>query len=589
MINLIRLLWNSGLKDTRQYRWQRFFSFFGFGDDEPEEEKKDRRSDGYQIIGVKELTARHKTGTYGSVFTQTTEFRTAGDWDDLKADAARLEFTNSTGGALIMKECLLVGKLVLRNSGMFVHDKFKDQADIERNGEKALEFYSDDIVTNAHTSNIATYLWQRNQSCKHYYDAQMKGSCHWLHPGIWARFTVGGVGQSEYIDSIVRVEACVTSRRPGSLGTTNILLGEVAENWKYNSSYRARTIANAVPFRNAQGASVIWVASSTGTEIAHIYCEGSADQVGIQAAINSLSNRGGGVVHLGPGTYITAAAIEMKSNVTLEGEGPNATIIEKNCNDYAIESVGVGAGSENTNITIKDLKITRSDSESISMMYITQTDESYLSNIVIEDSYDALTMSNCEQLIISKLTIKEFDRKGIVTSGTFRDSKLADIIIDGIQSRKAGLISAIQGNYIEVAFTNISIFGVYTSYAGSVIGIKLDTNNCIFENIILSDFDHDVGAQTIYGISIVGSGTAISNIRVDSIDNSTTAANSRGIYISGDNCVMSSVIVTSCTGTGVELNGTADKTMIVGGRSTGNGTNYTDGGTNTSISSFDVT
>lgn len=66
-------------------------------------------------------------------------------------------------------------------------------------------------------------------------------------------------------------------------------------------------------------------------------CDGTADDVDIQAAIDAVSGNGGGVILLKAGTYTIATSIVPKSNVTLLGEGV-ATLIKGSANIYAIQS-----------------------------------------------------------------------------------------------------------------------------------------------------------------------------------------------------------------------------------------------------------
>lgn len=548
---------------------------------------KDRHGDGYYIVGIKNLAQRHKTDSGDNVLTQTTAFRTAGDWDDLRADAARLEFTNSTGAAVVVKECTLIGKLILRNSGMYVHDKFKDAADIERNGENAIEYSSDDIVSNAHTSNMATYLWQLNLRPGHYYACEMKGRCYWLHPGQWARLSVGGAGESEYIDSVVRLEAVSTHGGPNTPGATELLFQEVKENWKYNSSYLARTIASGVPFRSPQGTSVFWVASSTGCEPAHVYCEGADDDVIIQAMIDAASDNGGGIVHLGEGTFVTAAAIEMKSNVTLEGEGPNATIIEKNGAFHGITSPG-GAGTERTNITIRNLKVTRNaaDTNDKHLLRFDYTDDSLIENVEFNDSYAyGADFIFCDRIRVNKVTVKKFVKYGIVTVGGV-NAFVTDCFIDntGVTMGNGVLGGVILSGDGAIA-QNITVKNITGSTTGNYFGISVSSNaktqvsDCNIEEITNTN-----GAFQAYGIHTDGSSSDIvfTNINISEVDNDGTAANSVGFYVNSDNCTLAGIFVTGCSGTGILIQAGVNDTQITSTRTTSNGTNFTDNGTNTS-------
>lgn len=79
-------------------------------------------------------------------------------------------------------------------------------------------------------------------------------------------------------------------------------------------------------------------------------CDGVADEVQINAAITAVNTAGGGIVHLKPGTYVTAADISMKSNVILQGEG-EATIIQLSVAGTRLNCSGIN------NFKIRSLKI----------------------------------------------------------------------------------------------------------------------------------------------------------------------------------------------------------------------------------------
>lgn len=553
----------------------------------PPTEARGKRDDGYQIIGINNLELRHNTteNTIAALLTHTTAFHTAGDWETDRADSARIELVNNTGSSQTVKEVLLIGKLVLRNSGMYYHDKFSDWADIERNGEKVISCQSDDLINNAHTSNMATYLWKSTRK-KHFYAVEVKGTADYFHPGAWGTFAIGGAGQSENIDSKVRIESVATSKRPGSLGSTYMLLAEVEENFKYNSSYKARTIANAMPWRNPQGTSVMFVAAGTGTEIAHIYCEGSADQVGIQAAIDAASGNGGGIVHLGVGTFYLTAAIEMKSNVTLEGEGPSSTILEKNANDYAISCNG-GSGTELTNIAIKNMKITRNsaDTNVIDLVWMDYSDDCLLEDLVIDDSKKySLYASYCDRLTLNRVRVVDF-----VASGFY--------VILGVGTNCTGCsvdnsgITLAAGNNHEAALfsgSNIVVQGMtIENVSGATLGYilalyvtspnKAHVSDCTIKDITNTSSGNAIGFDS--GTS--AHNIEISNMNIDNVDNTDTAANSFGVSFRGDDAVASGLFVTGCSGTGIIIQASADATQITSARSTSNGTNFTDSGTNT--------
>lgn len=68
-------------------------------------------------------------------------------------------------------------------------------------------------------------------------------------------------------------------------------------------------------------------ASPTSKAQADYVCDGTGDNVEIQAAITAASALGGGKVFLTEGTFSTNVTINCSSNVTIEGAGRDATII----------------------------------------------------------------------------------------------------------------------------------------------------------------------------------------------------------------------------------------------------------------------
>src|SRR3954454_12424016 len=86
-------------------------------------------------------------------------------------------------------------------------------------------------------------------------------------------------------------------------------------------------------------------------------CDGTADNIELQAAINAVASTGG-VVHARAGTYSLSAAITIPSGVTLAGEGP-ATVLKAATGLSGTTNLitnGSHAGG-NTGIVIRDLKI----------------------------------------------------------------------------------------------------------------------------------------------------------------------------------------------------------------------------------------
>jgi hypothetical protein len=111
--------------------------------------------------------------------------------------------------------------------------------------------------------------------------------------------------------------------------------------------------------------SSVTVAFGSGS-VSEVYPEwwdvdGTADEVQINAAINSLPTTGnspGGVVKLANNEYIIAAPIDLQSYVTLEGLGQRATVIQNNGSTNSIDIDGANvSGTYITWATVKRLRI----------------------------------------------------------------------------------------------------------------------------------------------------------------------------------------------------------------------------------------
>lgn len=95
-------------------------------------------------------------------------------------------------------------------------------------------------------------------------------------------------------------------------------------------------------------------------------CDGTADDVEIQAAIDAVAAAGGGTVELSSGTFNTDATIVMTSNVTLRGQGSgnlgsNATIVKRTTNFVLVTANGAGTLDHVHGIQLRNLKLDGND------------------------------------------------------------------------------------------------------------------------------------------------------------------------------------------------------------------------------------
>lgn len=93
------------------------------------------------------------------------------------------------------------------------------------------------------------------------------------------------------------------------------------------------------------------------TENCQYSCDGTADDIQIQAALTAAGTAGGGIVFVKEGTYDISAVLTIPSNVTLQGEG--WTTILKDVNGASVQNIITNSDivNGNTNIIIKDLMV----------------------------------------------------------------------------------------------------------------------------------------------------------------------------------------------------------------------------------------
>lgn len=353
--------------------------------------------------------------------------------------------------------------------------------------------------------------------------------------------------------------------------------------------------------------------------------DGWCNDIAINAAIRRVHDQGGGTVYLFPVPYKTSGAISLLSYVELVGMprlnlmnasykvdgaanlltgvtlvGGGATII-KNCNDYGIECVG-GSGTEINGASLRGITVTRdaSDTNDKYLIYLYFADRFDLQNVYAYDAYSSAVYINyCDNLSVDTLRIEGFGNRAAGnfdagftaingSTGTIRDVQVDNKSVSkssslyGVVINSQYLISDIDVQNLVTSDTFCQAFRIL---ANNIVGSNLAARNCSTSN----------GSGFAYGFFLdqISHGR-YSGMVAANIDNTTTAAQSYGIFINGsiataanDN-VLHAVMVTGGSGTGIEIDTNCDRNVLTG-RSTDNGTNFTDNGTNTNAAAFDST
>lgn len=319
------------------------------------------------------------SGLHKTVFDTTTY-----------ADQAQIKLLNDSGSTQYVRAVAIKGKPVIRESNK-THDSFVDHQDIFYNGENTFEFGNGYVVTKDQLENLADYYakalgaLQGNAASpknKHIYVLSIPGRNWHFEPGEWVVVQMGAAGGKEYIDSVCEIYNVSVESAAGDLGTTVVSLREVEQNWVKDSNAVARYLATGDPKWRPNNFGRVVVAARDYLGVADYYCDGTADQTEIQAAIDYLAGTfNGGYIELTEGTFNISAAIELANNIILMGKGVK-TILEKNCDDNLLEIIG-SEGDEKEDIYVVRMTLSRNSSDTYASKYFLSLD--YAKQITIED------------------------------------------------------------------------------------------------------------------------------------------------------------------------------------------------------------
>ena len=287
--------------------------------------------------------------------------------------------------------------------------------------------------------------------------------------------------------------------------------------------------------------SVTKVVAPSGADIgsADYVCDGTADDVEIQAALDALPV-GGGEVKLLNGTFNIATVIALDSNQTLRGCGKN-TILTTTSAIGILDSWG-GSGTEKVNTTISDLQI---DGNSVATrgVYLRYSDNAIVKNLYIHSIPDS--------------------NNGI--SGYYASGCL----IDGCDIR--GCYSGISFDYCDDTIITSNNFSA-NRYSG--VTLQSTCNR-------LSIIDNNSSGNSFYGLDCRGDNNVVSNnicttntragIYTTTITNSVISGNNssdnsqEGIFvINGDNNTVSGNCCIGNYSSNIHLENTASYNVVIG-------------------------
>jgi len=123
---------------------------------------------------------------------------------------------------------------------------------------------------------------------------------------------------------------------------------EIERDGSDNMTFKDGIVTVAKPlaaFVGGSGLGFLTVASSTATHkaAADYECDGTADDVQIQEAIDAMPN--GGTVMLSEGIFNLAASVDIKDLISIKGTGPNATTLKTTAADTPALEINPASGT----------------------------------------------------------------------------------------------------------------------------------------------------------------------------------------------------------------------------------------------------
>ena len=250
------------------------------------------------------------------------------------------------------------------------------------------------------------------------------------------------------------------------------------------------------------------------TSKSEYYCDGTADNVQIQAAIDSVSEDGGGTVHIKKGTYSLGETLEVPGGVWLEGEGFSTVLFAANdLEDNVV--INKNQSSGDTNVAIRNLTIDGNKTNQTTVatdgnmdgIYFSNVSFSLLENLKIvnvknraiqgwyqtNDSYFGIKKS-----IISNVYIDNC-RNGIELHGYSDYNTIGNIYITNLEETGQGLKIYATSRYNMV--DNVSIFNDGTSAAHGV-EMRNNANYNVLNNIFIKNVGGLFSTTERYGFVI---------------------------------------------------------------------------------------
>lgn len=349
--------------------------------DDSKRNKKKLTGENEKLIGLDDPSFRYQTDQGANTGMTTVKFDTT-----TYGDRAVVQLRNETGSTRTMGDAAILGKPVIQMSGRSGYLwEYSDYDNIDKNGEKFVEVSNRFIISPSQCEDIGDYCWKKLAPHK-MYNVTIPGCHPEYEPGdVWTLsgtyvingITVENINASVEIQSASVHRACLT---PGETVLTCVLYDGA---WSKTNSTRSRIVGAGKPQWMQNRSNVLVVASKDYPGQADFYCDGVADNVEIQYAIDKLGILGGGRIELTGGVYNLVARININySNIFLAGYGDSTELLMDLDSDNYILRIYAGC-------TVKDLSLLGTNDSGANNGYgITisgTTDPVLIENVTVSD------------------------------------------------------------------------------------------------------------------------------------------------------------------------------------------------------------
>lgn len=303
---------------------------------------------------------------------------------------------------------------------------------------------------------------------------------------------------------------------------------------------------------------VVAASDSLYPERADYHCDGVADNVEIQAAINALPAGGGRVVLL-EGTFDISNDIDLVSNLKLSGQG-DSTILQMAdgvAGDHCL------TGNAITNVEISDLlvdgdKAAQTGVQTQFGIYWTTVSHSIIIGVSVIDVGSSAALSgygiyfnNCDHNVVTNCKLSGCKRENIVIFNGSDYNIFSNSITRDCDDRNVVIHDSSYNLITNIVSDNSGNDGI--NITGACIGNEI--SDCIIANSGAEGIYTEGGADAhivnnviynsaTYGISVTSPGASI-------IGNRVYDSGSQGVYVIAAECVISENRVINSTGQGI--------------------------------------